>query len=56
LYASIRATHTVSPADAIHLAAAAQAKVDLFLTNDRKLVGKVIPGVQFVAGLDVNLF
>lgn len=55
-YASIRALHSVSPADAIQLAAAGQARVDLFLTNDRPLVGKVIPGIQFIAGLDVNLF
>lgn len=55
-YSSIRAKQKVSPADAIHLASAADAKVDLFLTNDRKLVGKVIPGIQFVAGLDVSLY
>ena len=55
-YAQIRATHRVSPADAIHLATAAQARVDLFLTNDRALAGRVIPGIQFIAGMDVNLF
>lgn len=55
-YAGIRAGHGVSPADAIHLACAAEAGVDLFLTNDRNLVGRIIPGIGFVAGLDVNLF
>jgi uncharacterized protein len=55
-YSAIRAGHNVSPADAIHLACAADAKVDLFLTNDRQLVGKRIPGIQFIAGLDVNLY
>lgn len=55
LYADIRATHTVSSADAIHLACAAQAGTDLFLTNDEALVGKVIPGIQFIAGLDSNI-
>jgi predicted nucleic acid-binding protein len=55
-YSAIRAKHSVSPADAIHLASAADARVDLFLTNDRKLVGRVIPGIQFVAGLDVSLY
>jgi predicted nucleic acid-binding protein len=54
LYASIRARQAVSPADAIHLACAAQAHIDLFLTNDAGLVGKVIPGIQFIAGLDSN--
>ncbi|MFZ0817553.1 MAG: PIN domain-containing protein [Candidatus Sulfotelmatobacter sp.] len=54
LYAGIRAKLAVSPADAIHLACAAQARIDLFLTNDAGLVGKVIPGIQFIAGLDSN--
>jgi predicted nucleic acid-binding protein len=56
-YARIRAQHGgVSPADSIHLACAAQARIDLFLTNDAALVGKIIPGIQFIAGLDSNLF
>jgi predicted nucleic acid-binding protein len=55
-YAQIRASQLVSPADAIHLACAAQASTDLFLTNDSALAGKVIPGIQFIAGLDTNLF
>ncbi|HEX7286339.1 MAG TPA: type II toxin-antitoxin system VapC family toxin [Candidatus Angelobacter sp.] len=56
LYAKIRADHGVSPADAIHLACAAQANTDLFLTNDASLTKKVIPGIQFIAGLNTNLF
>ncbi len=55
-YARIRGTHRVSPADAIHLARAAQYGVDLFLTNDHHLQGLAIPGIQFIAGMDVNLF
>jgi len=55
-YAAIRGSHRVSPADAIHLASAAQAGVDLFLTNDRRLQPLAIPGIHFIAGLDVNLF
>jgi predicted nucleic acid-binding protein len=54
-YAEIRATQRVSSADAIQLACAAQAGTDLFLTNDKNLVGKVIPGIQFIAGLDSNI-
>jgi predicted nucleic acid-binding protein len=55
-YARIRADHRVSPADAIHLASAAYAGVNLFLTNDRRLPGLAIPGIDFIAGMDVNLF
>lgn len=54
-YASIRANQPLSPPDAIHLACAAQARIDLFLTNDNDLIGKVIPGIQFIAGLDSNI-
>jgi predicted nucleic acid-binding protein len=54
-YADIRAKHRVSSADAIHLASAAQSGTDLFLTNDDALVGKVIPGIQFIAGIDSNI-
>jgi predicted nucleic acid-binding protein len=55
-YGRIRAQHGVSPVDSIRLACAAQAQIDLFLTNDAALVGKIIPGIQFIAGLDSNLF
>ncbi len=56
LYAQIRGRMGVPPADAIQLASAAWAKADLFLTNDKNLIGKIVPGIQFVAGLDSNLF
>jgi predicted nucleic acid-binding protein len=55
-YARIRASHRVSPADAIHLACAASVGVDLFLTNDGRLQPLAIPGIHFIAGMDVNLF
>ena len=55
-YGQIRGSSRVSPADAIHLASAAHAGVDLFLTDDRELRSLVIPGIHFIAGLDVNLF
>ena len=54
-YAAIRATHSVSAPDAIHLACAASTGIDLFLTNDKSLVGRVIPGIQFIAGIDSNV-
>ena len=54
-YARIRGSTNIASPDAIHLACAASAGTDLFLTNDRNLVGKVIPGIQFIAGLDSNI-
>lgn len=56
IYSRIRAENNVSPADAIHLASAAQVRTDLFLTNDRRLCRLTIPGIHFIAGLDTNLF
>jgi len=56
LYARIRARNRVAPADAIHLASAAQTGVNLFLTNDNALHGLLIPGIDFIVGLNVNLF
>lgn len=55
-YAKIRAQNNVKPADAIHLACAATAHVNLFLTNDQRLKKLVIPGINFIAGLDVNVY
>jgi predicted nucleic acid-binding protein len=54
-YARIRGALGTTPADAIHLASAAQAGTDLFLTNDKSLVGKIIPGIQFIAMLDTQI-
>jgi hypothetical protein len=56
IYAKIRAENRVSPADAIHLACAAEAGVNLFLTNDRRLTGLIVPGIDFIAGMGVDLF
>ena len=54
-YARIRGSMKIASPDAIHLACAATACTDLFLTNDKTLVGKVIPGIQFIAGLDSDI-
>lgn len=51
-FASIRATNKVSPADAIHLASAAEAGVDIFVTNDGDLRKLSIPGIRLFADLD----
>ena len=55
-YARIRGTLGLPSADAIHLACAAQAGTDLFFTNDQRLLGKFIPGIQFIAPLDSQFF
>ncbi len=55
-YARIRGTSGITPADAIHLASAAEAGTDLFLTNDKSLLGKIVPGIQFIASLDTQFF
>jgi len=51
-YSMIRAETRVSQADGIHLATAAAAGVDLFITNDEKLRALTIQGIRFFADLD----
>lgn len=55
-YARIRAQYKVSPADAIHLASASVAQVDLYFTNDANLKKLLIEGIHFIAGLDGGIF
>lgn len=52
LYAAIRLDRTIRPPDAIQLACAAGARVDLFVTNDNRLSEKVVRGIQFIVALD----
>jgi predicted nucleic acid-binding protein len=56
LFGRIKGSLKIPSADAIHLACAASASADLFLTNDKNLVGKFVPGIQFIASLDTQLF
>jgi predicted nucleic acid-binding protein len=51
-YSMIRADMRVTQADGIHLATAASAGVDLFVTNDEDLHELVIPGIRFFADVD----
>ena len=51
IFAVIRRDRTVRAPDAIQLACAAQARVDLFITNDDRLSQKTIPGIQFLTSL-----
>lgn len=52
LYAALRSDRSLRPPDAIRLACAAAAGVDLFITNDSRLHSKHAPGVQFIVPLD----
>jgi uncharacterized protein len=51
-YGDIRADRAVRAPDAIQLACAASTGVDLFVTNDQRLKGKQVPGIQFIVPLD----
>ena len=51
-YASLRQDRSIKPPDAVQLACAASAVIDLFVTNDRRLQGKNIDGIQFIVSLD----
>jgi predicted nucleic acid-binding protein len=52
LYSEIRCDRSIRPPDAIQLACAAHARVDLFITNDDRLTTKTIPGIHFIQSLD----
>jgi predicted nucleic acid-binding protein len=51
-YAAIRADRAIRPPDAIQLACAAAAGVDLFITNDDRLSRKHVPGIKFITSLE----
>lgn len=52
VYARLRGDRALRPPDAIQLACAASAGVDLFITNDANLQAKQVPGIQFIAPMD----
>jgi len=52
IYANLRSDRAIRPPDAIQLSCAASAGVDLFVTNDSRLQGKQVPGVQFIVPLE----
>jgi predicted nucleic acid-binding protein len=51
-YAEIRLDRSLRAPDAVQLACAASATIDLFVTNDRRLQGKRVNGIQFIVALD----
>ena len=52
VYAALRADRSLGAPDAVQLACAAAAGVDLFLTNDARLQNKIVAGIQFIVPLD----
>lgn len=52
MYAAIRQERAIRPADAIQLACAAAADIDLLITNDDRLSSRRVPGVKFITSLD----
>ena len=52
LYAALRTDRSLRAPDAIQLACAAATRVDLFVTNDERLWGKQVEGIQFIVSLE----
>jgi predicted nucleic acid-binding protein len=52
IYAALRSDRALRAPDAIQLACAAAAGVDLFITNDARLHSKRVAGIQFIVSLD----
>jgi predicted nucleic acid-binding protein len=51
-YSVLRLERALKAPDAIQLACAASASVDLFVTNDERLQGKHVDGIQFIVPLE----
>jgi len=54
-FSKLRAKNKLKVADSIHLASAASAGIDLFLTGDKQLMGLDVPGIQFIADFNTPL-
>ena len=50
-HAALRSDRSINSHDLIQLACASAAGIDMFITNDDRLAGKVVPGVKFIASL-----
>ena len=51
-YAALRSDRSLRAPDAIQLACAASAGVDLFITNDARLQNKKVEGIEFIVPLE----
>jgi predicted nucleic acid-binding protein len=54
-FSKLRAKKKLRIADSIHLACAASAGIDLFLTGDKQLVKLDVPGIQFIADFNTQI-
>src|SRR5438309_9234725 len=52
IYAALRCDRSLRAPDAIQLACAAGAGVDLFITNDARLQSKQVEGIEFIVPLE----
>ena len=52
IYGSVRQDRSIRAPDAIQLACAASAEIDLFITNDDRLSRKSVPGIHFITSLE----
>jgi predicted nucleic acid-binding protein len=50
-YARLRGDRSFTGPDAIQLACAASAGIDMFITNDDRLASQVVPGIKFITPL-----
>lgn len=51
-YATLRCDRSLRASDALQLACASAAGVDLFVTNDARLQSKRVEGIQFIVSLE----
>jgi uncharacterized protein len=54
-FSTLRAKEKLKVADCIHLACAASAGIDLFLTGDKQLLRLDVPGIQFIADFNSSI-
>ena len=54
-FAKLRAKQKLKIADSIHLACAASAGIDLFLTGDKQLAKLDVAGIQFIADFNTSM-
>lgn len=54
-FIDLRANRKLKAADSIHLACAAAAGSDMFLTGDWQLVGMYVPGIKFIADFETSV-
>jgi predicted nucleic acid-binding protein len=54
-FSRLRAKEKVGVADCIHLASAASAGIDLFLTGDKQFLRLDVPGIQFIADFNTPI-